>query len=163
MFPRGSRLINYWLFNALYTNIICIGTQTFLAKSSISFDNSFDSYKHLRHLQLALRCTISCLGEKGRIRVWFIVKNTRFYTKFSHVLLPQTVYFWCDRKTGALRFCAHSNFWLLSFNNPEYRCFSDETPLSSISEPFAPTRLGVTNQYFTYIRGYLHCTHQCWH
>ena len=24
-------------------------------------------------------------------------------------------------KKGALRFCAHSNLWLLSFNNPEYR------------------------------------------
>ena len=50
-------------------------------------------------------------------------------------------------KKGGFQFCACSNLRLLSFNDPEYRllqaCFNIETPLLSIFEPLAPTRLGV--------------------
>ena len=53
-------------------------------------------------------------------------------------------------KKGALRFCARSNLWLLSFKNPEYRplqaCFNVETPSSLILESLAPARLGVTER-----------------
>ena len=50
---------------------------------------------------------------------------------------------------GALQFCAHSNLWLLSFNDPKYRllqpCLNIEVPLSLIIfEPLAPACLGVT-------------------
>ena len=53
-------------------------------------------------------------------------------------------------KNGALRFCACSNLWILSFNVnvPEYRplqaCFNIEMPSSIIFEPLAPTCLDVT-------------------
>ena len=54
-------------------------------------------------------------------------------------------------KKGALRFCARSNLWLLSFKNPEYRplqaCFNVETPSSLILESLAPARLGVTERW----------------
>jgi hypothetical protein len=54
-------------------------------------------------------------------------------------------------KTGALRFCAHSNLRLLSFNNPEYHqlqaCFNVETSSLLIFEPLAIVRLGVTGRW----------------
>ena len=54
-------------------------------------------------------------------------------------------------KKRALRFCARSNLWLLSFSDPEYRslqaCFNIEMPSWLIFEPLAPRHLDVTRRW----------------
>jgi hypothetical protein len=48
------------------------------------------------------RSIITYPDEKEYVCTWFIVENTRFYTKFRaayyRMVTPQTVYFQCDQK-----------------------------------------------------------------
>ena len=67
------------------------------------------------------------------------------------------------------RSTARSNLRLLSFNNPEYRplqaCFNVKMLSLLIFLTTCTCALGcdwtLNGQYFTYIRRYPHCTHQC--
>ena len=86
------------------------------------------------------------------MRERFIIEN--IMPNFAHITAQYRpkpfIYSTIENKVkkGALRFCVHSNIWLLNFNNVKYHplqaYINVKTPSSLIFEPLVPARLGMT-------------------